>query len=355
MTSRQEALASCSACATRSAATKRGSAVSSARMPISVGPGLGVDADHAAQQPLGRRDVDVARPHHEVGRLAVVGAVGEHRDRLGAADRVHLVDAEQGAGREDDRVRQAVVVPLRRAGDGQRPDTGDLGGHDVHHDARRVGHQPARHVEPDPAYRHPALGDRAARGRPRRRRRARRCASCTVRARRAASSSAARTAGSSASRAAASASARHPGRRRRRRRPAGGSTRAPRRRRGAGRPRRSGGRRPARPRRPARRAAARRGSTRRARPPQVHSGDHPGSLRTARASRGPAVHPPGRHAPPVGSATVTWSAPACRGGRAERQAAAQRWHAGDRGAGRGRGRVHAAPLRARGRRTVVRR
>ena len=132
-------------------------------MPISVGPASESMPTTPAQQPLGGGDVDVARPHDQVGRLAVVGAVGEHRDRLGAADRVHLVDAEQRAGREHDRVRQAVVVPLRRARDGQRPDAGDLGGHDVHHDARRVGDQPARHVEPDPAYGHPALGDGAAR------------------------------------------------------------------------------------------------------------------------------------------------------------------------------------------------
>ena len=37
-------------------------------------------------------------------------AVGEHRDRLGAADRVHLVDAEQRAGGEDRRVRQAAEL-----------------------------------------------------------------------------------------------------------------------------------------------------------------------------------------------------------------------------------------------------
>ena len=37
-----------------------------------------------------------------------LGAVGEHRDRLGAADRVHLVDAEQRAGGQDQRVRQAA-------------------------------------------------------------------------------------------------------------------------------------------------------------------------------------------------------------------------------------------------------
>ena len=82
-----------------------GRRVSSARMPISVGPASAVDADDALEQPLGRRDVDVARSGHQVGRLAVLGAVGEHRDRLRAADRVHLVDAEQRAGREDHRVR----------------------------------------------------------------------------------------------------------------------------------------------------------------------------------------------------------------------------------------------------------
>ena len=56
--------------------------------------GLGVDSDPAAQQPLGGCDVHVARPAHHVGGGAAGRSVREHRDRLGAADRVHLVHAE---------------------------------------------------------------------------------------------------------------------------------------------------------------------------------------------------------------------------------------------------------------------
>ncbi len=81
-------------------------------------PGLGVDPDPALEQPLGGGDVDVAGAGDQVDRLAaalaLTGAVGEHGDRLGAADRVDLVDAEQRAGREDGGVRQAAELLLRR-------------------------------------------------------------------------------------------------------------------------------------------------------------------------------------------------------------------------------------------------
>ncbi len=141
--------------------------------------GLGVDAAAALHQALGRGDVDVARAGDDVDRAAVLRAVREHRDGLRAADRPHLVDAEQRARRQHDRVRQAVG--LRRAGDGQAADARDQRRHDVHDHAARVGDPPARDVQPDPAHRHPALGDRRARRRPARpRRRAaarwRRCA-----------------------------------------------------------------------------------------------------------------------------------------------------------------------------------
>ena len=93
---------------------------------------------------------------------ALVGAVREHRHRLRAADGVDLVDAEQRAGREDRRVRAAAELGLRRARDREAPDAGHLRRDDVHDHAARVGDQPARHVEPDPADRHPALGDGGA-------------------------------------------------------------------------------------------------------------------------------------------------------------------------------------------------
>ena len=64
-------------------------------------------------------------------------------------------------------MRQAVELRLRRARDDQRLDSRGLGGHDVHHHAGRVDGVAARHVEPDPLDRHPALGHRRA-GRERR-------------------------------------------------------------------------------------------------------------------------------------------------------------------------------------------
>ena len=93
VTSTAPASGSCSAWLIRSAATCAGSAVSSARIGDLGRAGLGVDADQAAQQPLGRRHVDVARPGDHVDRLAGPGAVAEHGDRLGPADGVDLGDA----------------------------------------------------------------------------------------------------------------------------------------------------------------------------------------------------------------------------------------------------------------------
>ena len=163
MTSTAAASVSCSAWLIRSAATCTGSAVSSARIAISVGPGLGVDADAALEQPLGGGDVDVAGPGDELAGRALLGAVGEHRDRLGAAGRVHLVDAEQRAGGEDRRVRQAAELAAC-GGEATASDVDArlLRGHDVHHDGRRVDGPAARDVQADPLDRHPPLGDGAA-------------------------------------------------------------------------------------------------------------------------------------------------------------------------------------------------
>ena len=132
-------------------------------------PGLGVDRDGAAQQPLGGGDVDVAGTGDHVDRLDhgavhVDRAEREQRDALRTAGRVDLVDAEQRAGRQHVAVRPAVVVLLRRGGDRDRPHPGHLRRHHVHHHAGRVQRQPARHVQPDPADRHPALGHGAAGG-----------------------------------------------------------------------------------------------------------------------------------------------------------------------------------------------
>ena len=74
--------------------------------------GLGVDADAAREVALGGGDPDVAGAGDHVGGRAGLGAVREHRDGLGAAGRVHLVDAEQRAGGEDRGVRQAAELLL---------------------------------------------------------------------------------------------------------------------------------------------------------------------------------------------------------------------------------------------------
>ena len=107
VTSTEAAIGSCSAWLIRSAATYAASAVSSARMAISVGPASESMPDDALEQSLGRDGVDVAGSGDQVDAAAGTGAVGEHGDRLGAADGVDLVDAEQLAGREDRRVREA--------------------------------------------------------------------------------------------------------------------------------------------------------------------------------------------------------------------------------------------------------
>ena len=122
---------------------------------------LGVDAHGPLEQPLRRDRVDVAGAGDEVDLAARTGAVGEHRDRLGAPDGVHLVDAEQRARGEDRRVRQPAVVGLGSRGQRDGVDARDLRGHDVHHHARDQRCDPAGDVETDPLDRHHPPADRA--------------------------------------------------------------------------------------------------------------------------------------------------------------------------------------------------
>ena len=162
MTSTAAASGSCSAWLIRSAATQAGSAVSSATIMISVGPASESMPTLPITKPLGCRHPHVAGAGDQVdGRArrpaAGIGAVGQQRDGLRAADRVDLVDAEQCARRQDRRVRPAVVVALRRRHHRDRPDPGDLGRDDVHDHARRVDGPAAGHVQADPAHRDPAL------------------------------------------------------------------------------------------------------------------------------------------------------------------------------------------------------
>ena len=121
--------------------------------------GLAVGAHHAAQHPFGRGHVDVARPGDDVGRRAVRRAVGEHRQRLCPAGRVHLAHAEQRARGQHDRMRPPAVASLRRRRHRDRADARDLGRDDVHHDRGRVGHQPAWDIHPGPGDRDETAGD----------------------------------------------------------------------------------------------------------------------------------------------------------------------------------------------------
>ena len=91
-------------------------------------------------------------------------------------------------------MRQPAELLLRRREHRDRLDAGHLRRHHVHHHAGRVDRQPAGHVQPDPADRDLALGDRHP-PRDLESRRRRRCASCTMRARRIDSTSAARRSG----------------------------------------------------------------------------------------------------------------------------------------------------------------
>ena len=125
--------------------------------------GLGIDADDSAQQSLGRRDVDVAGSGHQVDPRHPLDPVGEHRDRLRPADRVDLVDPQQRARRQHGRVRPAAELRLRRRGRPRSsPTPATCAGTTFMTTLDGIGDQPAGHVQPDPADRRPALGDRGA-------------------------------------------------------------------------------------------------------------------------------------------------------------------------------------------------
>ena len=115
MTSTLAASGSCSAWLIRSAATCAGSAVSSASTAISVGPASASmpttprSSRLAAVTQMLPGPVIMSTGSQRGDALGVVAAVREHGDRLGAADGVHLVDAEQRAGGEHPGVRQAAV------------------------------------------------------------------------------------------------------------------------------------------------------------------------------------------------------------------------------------------------------
>jgi hypothetical protein len=118
--------------------------------------GLGVRADRAEQQPLGRRHVDVPRAGDGVHGGTVGRAVPEHGDGLRPAGGVDLVDTEQRARGEHRRAGQAIL--LRRRGHRDLRHPGHLGGDHVHQHRGRVGDQSPRDVHAGPAHGDIALG-----------------------------------------------------------------------------------------------------------------------------------------------------------------------------------------------------
>ena len=120
------------------------------------GPGDHVDADLAEHQALGGRHIGVAGPDDLGDRRDRLGAVGERRHRLRAADAIDLVDAGELRRRQHQRRELAV---RRRHHHDQARHARDLGGHRVHQHRRRIGGGAAGHVEADRLDRGPARAE----------------------------------------------------------------------------------------------------------------------------------------------------------------------------------------------------
>ena len=127
--------------------------------------GDGVDADPAEHLPLGLGDIGVAGADDAIDRRDGRGAVGQRRDRLGAADPVDLGHA--GAARRGQHQRVQHAVRGRHAHRDARH-AGDPGRDRVHQHRGRIGRLAARHVEADRIQRRPAHAEGEARrvGRP---------------------------------------------------------------------------------------------------------------------------------------------------------------------------------------------
>ena len=132
----------------------------------------GVDADDAGHHALGGSDEDVTRTGDLVDRIAQdfavlrfgsLGTVSEHGHGLSAADRIHFVNAENGAGGENGLVRQTVgIVTARRGCDGEGFHAGGLCRDHVHDDGARVDGLATRHIQADTLHRNPTLGNARA-------------------------------------------------------------------------------------------------------------------------------------------------------------------------------------------------
>ena len=111
------------------------------------GTGQRFDPHLAEQTTLGLLDVRVAGTDQHVHGPDRFGAKRHRRNRLGTADRIHLLHPEQCAGGQGGARRRAVA-----AGRGADRDVGyprHLRRHDRHHRTRGVGGLTARHVDTD--------------------------------------------------------------------------------------------------------------------------------------------------------------------------------------------------------------
>ena len=107
------AAASCSACASRSAAIQSGIVAGVGDDQHFRRAGDHVDADRAEHLPLGGRDIGIARPDDLGDRPDRLGAVGKRGDRLRAADPVDLRHAGEIGGDQHQRVDLAASAPAR--------------------------------------------------------------------------------------------------------------------------------------------------------------------------------------------------------------------------------------------------
>ena len=131
-----------------------------------------VDTDNARHHALGGSDENVTRTGNLVDRIAqdlavlrfgTLGAVGKHGHGLSAADRIHFINAKNGAGGENGLVRQTVgIVTARRGCNGEGFHAGGLCRNHVHDDGARVDGLAARHIQTDTLHRNPTFGNAGA-------------------------------------------------------------------------------------------------------------------------------------------------------------------------------------------------
>ena len=161
VSSTARAIGSCSAWASRSAATNAASALSSATTTTSLGPATMSMPDVAEDLALGERHVDVAGAHDLVHAADGLGAVGQRGDRLGAAHPVGLGHARDARGGQ----HRGIERPSAAGGETSTisADPGHPRRHHRHQHGGRIGGAPARDVDRDPVERPHLLAEHASR------------------------------------------------------------------------------------------------------------------------------------------------------------------------------------------------